>query len=149
MEGKCMEMEGPDNREIFAKHGLKNTKHRNLIYDILRNAELPLTTESIYLMLKEVDTSISFSTVYRVLDVFASKGLVVKSGIGEDNRAAFELNRMEHRHHLICVGCRKMIAIEGCPLELFEKSLENKTHFDITAHKLEIFGYCPNCKGKL
>jgi Fur family transcriptional regulator, ferric uptake regulator len=141
-------MEGTDNREIFASHGLKNTKHRNLIFDILKNTEFPLSTESIFLMLKEVDTSICYSTVYRILDMFVSKGLVIKSNIGDENKAAFELNRLDHRHHLICMGCKKMIALEDCPLDQYEKSLERKTQFDITAHKLEIFGYCPACKDK-
>jgi Fur family transcriptional regulator, ferric uptake regulator len=141
-------MDGTENKEVFLKLGLKNTKHRNLIYDMLKASEFPLTTESIYLKLKDVDTSISFSTVYRILEVFAAKGLAIKSSIGDDSKAAFELNRLVHRHHLICMGCKKMIAIEGCPLERFEKSLERKTQFDITAHNLEIFGYCPACKDK-
>lgn len=141
-------MEGSDNKEIFAAHGLKNTKHRNFIYDILKNADLPLTTENIFLMLKDLDSSINFSTVYRNLDVFATKGLVVKSNIGDESKAAFELNRLEHRHHLICMGCKKIIALQDCPLDRYEKSLERKTQFDITAHRLEIFGYCPACKGR-
>lgn len=141
-------MAGSDNKELFGKHGLKNTKHRNLVYDILTESKLPLTTEHIYLKLKNVDTSISFSTVYRILDTFVSKGIALKSSISDDNKAMFELNRMEHKHHLVCISCRRMIAVEGCPLERYEKSLEKKTQFDITAHNLEIFGYCPACKVK-
>ncbi len=141
-------MAGVDNKELFGKHGLKNTKHRNLVYDILTESQFPLTTEQIYLKLKEVDTSISFSTVYRILDAFVSKGIALKSSISEDNKAMFELNRMEHKHHLVCISCKKMITVEGCPLERYEKLLEKKTQFDITAHNLEIFGYCPVCKMK-
>ena len=141
-------MQELDNSALFAKHSLKNTKHRNLIIDILKKSQVPLTTESIFLMLKNVDTSISFSTVYRILDVFVSKGIAAKANIGDDNKAMFELNRMEHKHHLVCVGCKKMITIEGCPLDRYEKALEKETQFDITAHKLEIFGYCPACKDK-
>lgn len=137
-----------DNKEVFGEHGLKNTKHRNLIYDILKESQLPLTTEHIYLKLKEVDTSISFSTVYRILDAFVSKGIALKSSMSDDNKAMFELNRMEHKHHLVCISCKKMIAVDDCPLERYEKSLAKKTQFDITAHNLEIFGYCPACKVK-
>jgi Fur family ferric uptake transcriptional regulator len=119
-----------------------------MVYDILKGSELPLTSEELFLKLKDVDASISYSTVYRILDAFAEKGLVLKSNIGDENKAVFELSRAEHRHRLICIGCRKMIALEDCPLDEYEKSLESKTHFDITAHKLEIFGYCPACKEK-
>lgn len=141
-------MEDQENRQVFRAHGIKNTGHRNLIYDILRHAELPLTTEAIFLMLKEVDTSISFSTVYRILDLFACKGLAVKTTLADEGKAAFEMNRIEHRHRLICMGCKKMISIEGCPLKQYERTLEHKTQFDITTHKLELFGYCPECKEK-
>jgi len=58
----------------------------------------------------------------------------------------YELNRQEHKHHLICSGCRKMFTVDECPLEDYEKSLSNKLDFDITGHKLEIFGYCKECK---
>ena len=140
-------MQGDDNKDVFTKHGLKNTKHRNLVLDILKGSDCPLTTEEIFLKLKEVDTSISFSTVYRILEAFAVKGITEKS-TATDGRHAFELSPTAHKHRLVCIGCKKMVAIEGCPLSDFSKSLENETQFDITAHKLEIYGYCPACKDK-
>ena len=136
------------NRDVFSKHGLRNTKHRNLVYDMLMASDAPLTAESIFLKLREMDVPVSFSTVYRILDAFAARGLALKSGMSDQNKAAFELTRIGHRHRLICVGCQKTVAVEGCPLNGFEKALESETHFDITAHKLEIFGLCPACKGK-
>jgi len=142
-------MENTENKELFSNIGIKNTRQRNMIFDILKQDELPTTAEQIYLKLKEADTTISLSTVYRILDVFVSKGLAVKSNISEDNKAMFELNRMEHKHHLICVCCKKMMVVDNCPLEVYEKSLAEKTHFEITGHKLEIFGLCPGCKLKV
>lgn len=141
-------MQGPDNKAVFAKYGLKNTKHRNLIYNILKDSDCPLTMEDIFLELKDVDTSISFSTVYRVLEAFAAKRIAEKSNSSTDGKSAFELNPTAHKHRLICIGCKKMVAIEGCPLGEFSKSLEKNTQFDITAHRLELFGYCPDCRDK-
>lgn len=136
-----------ENREVFARLGLKSTKHRDGIYELLKAADRPLAPEEIFLRLKETDATVSYSTVYRTLDTFTAKGLAVKSAIGDENRAVFELNRPEHRHRLICIGCRKTIPLEHCPLDRYEKSLERETSFDITAHRLELFGYCPACKG--
>ncbi len=136
------------NKERFTSNGIKNTRQRSKIFDILKQQEFPTTAEEIYLKLKQVDTAISLSTVYRILDVFVSKGLALKNNISEDNKAMFELNRMEHKHHLICVCCKKILVVDQCPLEVYEKKLEKKTRFDITGHKLEIFGYCPECRQK-
>lgn len=137
-----------DNRDLFTKCGLKNTKHRNLIYEVLKHSECPLTTEEVFLKLKDVDTSVSFSTVYRVLEAFSAKGIAEKSSSSTDGKSAFELTPTGHRHRLVCIGCKKTIPLEGCPLGEYSKTLESKTHFDITAHRLEIFGYCPACKCK-
>ena len=134
------------NKELFTSQGLKNTKSRNLIYDILGQCDVPVTAEQIFLKLKESGASINLSTVYRVLEIFVSKGIALKSNTAENNKALFELNRMEHKHHLVCVGCKKMLSIDGCPLDEYEKALRDKMGFDVTGHKLEIYGYCQDCK---
>jgi Fur family transcriptional regulator, ferric uptake regulator len=135
-----------DNKEFFTSQGIKNTKQRNLIFDVLKGSDLPLTAEQIFLELKDIDASINLSTVYRILDVYVSKGIALKIGISDGNKTMFELNRMEHKHHLVCVGCKKMISVDGCPFEEYEKVLQSKMGFDVTGHKLEIFGYCKECK---
>ena len=100
-------MEQLDNKEFFSNHGIKNTKQRNMIFDILKEESLPLTAERVFFKAKEIDPTLSLSTVYRILDVFVDKGMVLKSSITEDNKAMFELNRMEHKHHLVCICCKK------------------------------------------
>jgi len=135
-----------ENKELFESTGIKNTRQRNMTLDILKQAEWPITAEQIFLKLKEIDSAISLSTVYRIMEVFTAKGLAIKSNLVEDTKAMFELNRMEHKHHLICVRCRKMHVVEDCPLGNYERALEKKTDFDITGHRLEIYGYCSDCK---
>lgn len=141
-------MEQIDNRELLNDRGIKYTNQRNITFNILRQVDLPITAEQAFMRVKEVDSSISLSTVYRILDMFVSKGLVLKSNISDDNKAMFELNKMEHKHHLICVKCKKMTVVDNCPLEVYEKALEQKTRYQITAHKLEMFGFCPLCQEK-
>jgi Fur family ferric uptake transcriptional regulator len=38
------------------------------------------------------------------------------------------------------------VPIDFCPLEKLEKDIGEKNDFDITGHKLEIYGLCPKCK---
>lgn len=141
-------MEYCNNKEIFIKHGIKNTKQRNTVLEILRDEAQPLTAEQIFLKSKACDGAINLSTVYRILDMFETKEIIVKTSISKNNRALFELNRMEHKHHLVCVTCKKVTALDSCPFEHFGKNLEQQTDFQITSHKLEIYGYCSNCKDK-
>ena len=95
---------------------------------------------------KQADDTISLSTIYRILELFNKKNIVRRTTLLEDDKAVFELNHIEHRHHLICLGCKKIIDIEHCPLDSFEKDLEASTDFSIVDHKLELYGYCKECK---
>lgn len=141
-------MKHVNNREILKDRGIKYTNQRNITLNALEQAELPLTAEQLFMKVKETDSTISLSTIYRILDMFVHKELVLKSNMADENRAIYELNRMKHKHHLVCMGCKKMTVIEGCPLEKYEKTLEQTTSYQITTHKLELFGYCPLCQEK-
>lgn len=132
--------------EILRQEGLKNTKHRSVILEMIESSQSPLSAEEIFLKLKEGDVSINLSTVYRTLDILVSKGLLAKTGIPDENKALYEISSSEHKHHLVCTGCRKVVPIEGCPFIEFEKQLQGNNGFDITGHRLEIFGVCPDCK---
>lgn len=137
-----------DKKFLFDRLGLKNTKQRHRVYDALSHANLPLTAEALFIMIKEADPTISLSTVYRILEIFVAKGLVIKSSASDEGKSVFEIDHHEHRHHLVCTGCKKRMAVENCPLDDYERSLEKQTQFQITAHKLEIYGLCPLCQEK-
>ncbi len=132
-------------REILRHGGLKYTKQRASILKILTESEQPVSAEQVFLELQNNCVNANLSTVYRILESFASKGIVLKTSIGSDIKALFEMNSSVHKHRMICINCRKMTSVEGCPLEEYEKMLKDKTGFDVTGHKLEIYGYCEKC----
>ena len=131
---------------MLVQKGLKNTRQRNAVLEVMKDSHAPLTADDIYLRLKEKNIATCLSTVYRTLETLCSKDLVTKSNLLDDNKSKYELACKEHRHHLICLSCTKIIHIEDCPLKELEMSLHNKTDFEVTGHKLEIYGYCPACK---
>ncbi len=134
--------------DILLKKGLKQTKSRLLILDILDKADKPLTAEEIYRLIQNEEDSINLSTVYRTLEVFLNKNIVQIPLMKDGNKASYILNRDEHHHYLVCDKCHKMIKIDFCPFAEFEKQIEQLTSFTILKHKLELFGICPNCQGK-
>ncbi len=133
---------------VLTKSGLKNTKPRISVLNILTSSKIPLTAEEIYFSSQKFDQSINLSTVYRILDTFLEKGIVLKPFIKDDSKACFILNRHQHKHYLICHECKKTIEIMNCPFQDFEHTIEDETNFTITNHKLEMIGVCPNCKSK-
>lgn len=133
------------NKEIFKKHGIKNTKNRNIILDILREGEF-FTAEEIFLKVKELEESINLSTIYRTLKTFENEGIATKILISQNEKARFKLNDVNHMHYLICLSCDKKVKLKDCPINGYDIFLEDKTNFDIVDHYLEIHGYCPRCK---
>lgn len=137
--------ENTNYMDILKREGMKSTRHRNAILLLLEQSEQPMTAEELYISLREKTATINLSTVYRTLDTFVSKKLVLKSTL-DDGKARYELNHHEHKHHLFCVGCHKVISIEDCPMGELQEIIKKRIDFDVTGHKLEIYGYCHNCK---
>jgi Fur family ferric uptake transcriptional regulator len=44
------------------------------------------------------------------------------------------------------LGCKKILSIEHCPLKGYEEILKKETDYAISGHKLDIYGYCPDCQ---
>lgn len=135
-------------KDILKCGNLKSTKHRIAILEVLVKNDFPLTAEKIYLTLKENGISISLSTVYRVLETLVEKDLAIRSNFTDENKAVYEINQNKHRHHLLCVTCRKVLQVDGCPIEEYEKLLEDRFGFTVKGHKLEVYGTCASCKEK-
>ncbi len=135
--------------ERFMQTGLKRTKQRIAILKILQESQQPVAAETIYLKLKGEGNPVNLSTVYRALDTMAEKKLILKLSIVGEGRKLFEINRKIHKHYLVCLRCKRIIPIEHCPLEEYEKKLEKETRYLIAGHKLDIYGYCPECQSHI
>lgn len=133
------------NKEILKRHGIKNTRNRNIILDILKEGEL-LTAEEIFLKVKELEESINLSTIYRTLKTFVDGGIATKLVIAEREGSRYKLSNVNHIHYLICLSCDIKVELENCPISGYDMLLENKTDFNIVDHNLELYGYCPKCK---
>jgi len=135
----------PENENIISRRGYRNTKSRAAVVEILENAETPLSAEDIFMKMKESGRSASLSTVYRILELMENNRLVEKTTIN-NGKALFSLARSGHNHHLICTSCHKMVALGDCPVKELERNISRETQFDITGHKLEVYGICPECR---
>ena len=108
-----------DINSILSKVGLKCTKQRISVMQVLSDADAPLTVENIY---DKVD-GMSLSTVYRIAEKLCEKGIVSKHTIQDSDKFYYELINGEHLPHI--------------------------DNFTVTGHKLEIYGYCDKCQKKL
>lgn len=124
--------------------GVKRTKQRESVLDILENAAEPLSAMDIYARLEKDRVPIWLSTVYRVLELFTEKGIVVRTTVPGSDMAYYERNRHGHHHYAVCVDCHKIVAIDNCPMTDFKPRLSDD-EFRVLGHRVEMYGYCRAC----
>ncbi len=122
---------------LMKEKGIKKTLQREAVYTALKNSDRPLTAEEIFKNTK----GISLATVYRTLDTFAEKGVIEKLTFEDSEKKFYELSGNAHRHYAVCLSCRHMEYVNVCPVH--DLSIDN---FEITGHRLEIYGYCQECR---
>lgn len=136
-------------REKLKEKGYKLTPQRRSILDIILETEgNHLSAEEIYELVKNKCPDIGLATVYRTMQMFDEVGLVYKHNF-DDGRSRYELNHHneDHQHHhLLCVGCGKVIEVEGDLLEQLEGNIEKKYNFKVNNHNVKFFGYCESCR---
>ena len=131
--------------------GVKWTKQRKDIFEVLRRATKPMSAYDIYQEILK-DTSVdasnfAISTVYRSLSIFEEKSLVEKSVLMGSDTAVYELVDGHHKHYAVCLSCHKLVPLKHCPFEhVAHDSMESEDgEFVVTGHKLELYGYCKDC----
>ncbi len=143
-------------KERTYPQGLKWTKQRRDVYDVLLQATEPMSAVQIYNHIEKTDREGNYavSTIYRILTAFEEKHLVSKTNWLGDGTVVYELNKGGHTHYAVCLSCHKRVPLHACPFEHKhvhqsheeDEDLE-KEGFTVTGHKLELYGYCSTCKG--
>lgn len=125
--------------------GIKLTKQRILVLELLEQTQMPLSAQEIF---QQINTGeIYLSTIYRTLDLFVERKIISKTNIVIDNVsvAYYELNTNTHKHYAICTSCNKLIAMKNCPMHDFQPILDDQD-FEVAGHKIEIYGTCKRCR---
>lgn len=129
--------------EFLAHLGIKVTKQRVAIIEILEKVKEPVTAEDIYDLLENKEL-MNYSTVYRTLNTLSEKGAVIKTG-EPGGKMYFQLKGHHHCHEMECLACHKHIMIDACPVEAFSRAVSKETGFVVTEHSLQIKGLCAEC----
>ena len=127
--------------------GVKKTKPRESVLYVLEHADKPLSAMEICSEIEKGGESAWLSTVYRILELFVNKGVVVKIAVMNNEMALYELNRFQHKHYAVCLGCHKIVTMDNCPMERFIPKIKDDD-FRVMGHNLEVYGYCRQCSSK-
>lgn len=146
-----------ENRQSYPE-GIKWTKQRKDVFHVLNSATEPMSAAQIYtqILKNEPDVNYAVSTIYRILAAFEEQGFVEKTTFMGDDTVMYEWNKHEHTHYAVCLNCHKKVPVHVCPLEHFDHhdmmgrspwaEIAKSDDFVVTAHKLELYGYCKECE---
>ena len=131
--------------EKLATAGLRVTKQRKAMLEVLSAAENPMSAEETHKHLSEGVCDLV--TVYRSLEQLERAG-VVQLGVRENGTKVYCLSHgNDHHHHLSCRSCGHTERVDACMGEELEK-IGKSFGFSELSHVMELFGLCPECSIK-
>ncbi len=123
----------------------RNTKQKQIILTILKEADRPMSINEIYQQVVQVLPKIAKSTIYRNIDVLLNQNLIDKYHFNDfEIFYRIKANRSEHKHFVICDDCNQLFDLPICPIHELEHSMEEEG-FIIKDHQIHISGICKNC----
>lgn len=123
----------------------RNTKQKQLLLSILKEADRPLSINEIHAQLVKQLPRIAKSTIYRNIDSLLTQNLIDKYHLN-DNEVFYRIkaDQHEHKHVVICDDCKKVFDLPSCPIHAIENAMEEEG-FIIKDHQIQISGLCKTC----
>ena len=125
--------------------GKRSTASRQLLLELLREANGHLDADELYQQAHRKQPSLSLSTVYRSLKLFKELGLVEEHQI-DGTRRRYETKPEARHHHLICLGCGRIIEFKCATTEKLKARIGREEGFEVTEAEVRLAGYCPQCR---
>jgi len=136
-------LEGRLRRLRTAGHRI--TAQRRAVLRALTAMGCACGVEDIHARARRIYPRLGLVTVYRTLGAFVREGLAQTVQL-DDGRIRYELrDGSRHHHHLVCLSCGAIARLEACAVGPLQKA-GRRRGFTVTAHRLELFGYCGDCR---
>src|SRR5256885_7479255 len=134
--------------EWIAERGLKATRQRDLIVDTFFSASGHLSVDELLAKVQSRDENIGAATVYRTMKILTDAGLASARHF-EDGQTRYEAAIGRHHHdHLICTSCHQIIEFANERIDELQDMVARHHGFQVTRHKLELYGLCKDCQGR-
>jgi len=135
--------------ELFKNYldekGLRNTPAREIIVREIFSTHDHFDVDTLYLHLRNKKKNISRASIYRTIPLLIESGLI-KEVFFEDGHMHYEhIHGHDHHCHFRCLDCRKIIEFKEEEIIDIKKKFSKRIEFEVTGHKLELFGYCKSC----
>jgi Fur family ferric uptake transcriptional regulator len=147
VEGAERQSWGDATREALQRKGLRNGGARRTVIDLLAEQDCCLTAQEIFDRLRESGRRVGIASVYRVLELLSSEGLVQRIDLGSGiSRYEPIHSGGDHHHHLVCNTCGRVEAFEDPRLERALVGVEAASGYLVAGHDVVLHGACADCR---
>ena len=126
------------------KIGQRNTQQRQTIFEIIKDAQGPLTVNEILVKADAKKLQIGIATIYRTIKLLL-ENKDISQVVLPDGQSRYETSRQadHHHHHLHCNECGKVIDVHKCCEHLHASEVEGHL---VHRHEITLFGVCKDCR---
>jgi Fur family peroxide stress response transcriptional regulator len=121
------------------------TPQRIAILKILASSEVHPSVEQIYEGVRKDFPTTSLATVYKTVTLLKVLNEVLELGFSEGSNR-YDGNKPYPHPHVICTECGRIMDPDLESLERATEELASETGFQITSHRFDFFGICPDCQ---
>lgn len=133
-----------ESLDTLKQTGVRITPQRRAVLKFMIHSDDHPTADDVYRALSPYYPQMSVATIYNNLRLLKETGLVKELTYG-DTSSRFDFNSESH-YHIICSSCGTITDFHYKGLESVEDMASKHTDYDVSHHRLEIYGLCPNCK---
>jgi len=133
-------------RRYIAEHGLKASRQRDVVADVFFGAGGHIRVEELLAKVRAVDPRVSQATVYRAMKLLTDCGLATPRNFAGRGTRYETRGASEHHDHLICTSCGAIIEFLNDRIEALQRRVAREHGFEVSAHKLELYGLCARCR---
>ena len=132
----------------LGSRGVRLTRQRRAILKVIEIANKHLDASQILRRAQKLDSSVDRSTVYRTLDLLKRQGMIDELDLMHMNGEGHYYERKLGRDHIhmACLRCGKITEFMSEIFESLKQQLERDCNFNIVVTRLEIGGYCSDCR---
>lgn len=134
-----------DFQTYLSDQGLKMTRQRRVIAEVVFGSDGHLTLNQILDEARSAHPSVGYATVYRTMKLMAESGMVEEHKF-DDGQARYERAGDDHHDHIICTKCGRIVEFEDHDIEARQDRIARELGFKVLYHRHEIYAECqPSC----
>jgi len=132
----------------LAARGIRMTEQRRAILSVIETAKKHLDAGQILRKAQRLNASVDRSTVYRTLELLKRQRMVDELDLMHmDGEGHYYERKLARDHiHMACLRCGKITEFVSEIFDSLKQQLERDCRFTIVVARLEVGGYCSQCR---